>query len=378
MFTRLVEKCEAPPFNYSPSTQTLDDPSRLRFYHEHVYHIGHQLTVLNALQQAVMYNEGMHTLADDFSGKYRRINDLMGRARGLRTMPLVSQMIDKYSRVIVPKPGGSIYAELMEAAGLTYYSYSPNDWTTAIDLDRGVTASDVVKLILDDVEGSLKEIQGESGDVTVNADYRMIVNIMSALGFPTLVVPERRVEEDHLMWEFLQFHNLFEFHDNKGIGTDKHAFYPYAGDAESTIPITFPAGYADDWRDWIGWRANASMYGEPNVGASNMIYGVMQKSPNTWIPSVRVYTQEDGWVTHDGDLDLTDVTGVQAFTWSQPWFVDHVWSAAAIYSEETEEEYFYAQQRGEEYMILHDHLGEGLYLALHKKEYGGFDVPLIH
>jgi hypothetical protein len=381
MFVRLVEKCEAPPFNYTPATQELTDPTTLRFYHEHCLHIGFNLVILNALMQGVYYCEGMNTLADDFSGKYRRINDLLGWARSLVCLPLISNIIDKFARVVVPYPGGPIYAELMEAILLNWGSSDGiTNWSAAIDLDRGVTSSDVVKLLLDDVERSYEEISGESADAEDKADYRLIRNIMTALGFPTMVVPERRIEENAPMWEYLQFYELFAFHDNKGAGTDTVHYHPIAADAESQIHRATPVGYVRDALDFMGIRANAAKASEVEPSGDNVVYGVLGLPMATTYGKKlhRVYTPEDGWFSTIGDLDLTAADSLQDYIWAQPWNTKHIFGAMAISSEDPEEQYFvYGPGRQEEWIQVHDHLAECYRVGLYRKEHGGFDVPEI-
>jgi hypothetical protein len=333
--------------------------------------------------QSVQYNEAMHTLIDDFSGKYRRINDLMNAFRGVRCLPLISQLIDKFCQVVVPYSGGPILAHLMEHYMLNWGTSNPStNWGVAIDLDRGVSSTDVIKLLLDDIEESFEEISGESSDSEDRNDYRLIVNIMAALGFPTAVVPEVRVKEDFPLWSYLQFYDLFCFYDTKGAGQDTAHYHPVAADVDAQIHRAFPAGYACDFRDWIGFWPNASKSTEHEAGADNIVYGIMRPGAVAGDHKLahRVYTSEDGWFSTIGSLDLTAADTLQDYIWSMPWVTKHIFGAMAISSEDPEEEYFIygANKLANECVLVHDHLGEGYYIALQKKEFGGFDVPVIH
>jgi hypothetical protein len=339
------------------------------------------LVQLNALMQAVFYNEGMQTLMDDFSGKFRRINDLITAFRGIRCLPLIGKIIDKFCKVCVPHPGGPIFASLMEHYGLNFGTNSTTNWGVAMDLDRGVTAGDVIKLILDDIELSFEEITGQSSDAGDRADYRLIVNIMAALGFPTAVVPERRLEVDGAMWSEMQFYELFAFFDTKGIGDDTQHFHPVVDSADDVIHRACPSDYTLDFLDFIGFLPSACSVTEDTSG-DYVLYGILNTSPTTPSKLVhRVYTPEDGWFSTVSALDLTAADSLQDYIWSMPWITRHIFGAMAISSEDPEEEYFLygpGMMRNQEWIQQHDHIGEAYYLALHKSEYGGFDIPIIH
>jgi hypothetical protein len=351
---------------------------------EHAFTAAWNLRVLNALMQAVNYNEGMLTLMDDFAGKYRRINDMMNVWRGVRVIPLIDQLLDKFCRVVVPYPGGPIFAQLVEHATLNWGTNNTTNWAVAIDLDRGVTAADVVKLLLDDIEYSFEEITGQSSDADDKADYRLIANILAALGFPTLKLEETRVEENPALWSELQFFERFDFFDTKGVGADTCHYHPLAADAEASIHRACPKDYPLDWRDFIGFMPNAAMFSEVETADDNVLYGIMRASATSGYQVKhlhRVYTPEDGWFSTIGALDLTAADSIQDYIWSMPWITRHIFGAMAISSEEPEEEYFMygpGMDSVKEWIQVHDHLGEGLYIALHRKEFGGFDLPVIH
>jgi hypothetical protein len=379
VFTRLVEKCESPPFNYTPSTQTLNDNTAVRYREEHVLTSVWNLVQLNALMQATQYNEGMNTLVDDFAGKYRRINDLMVAWRGIRTIPLINQIIDKYCRVMVPWPGGPILATLLDHNDLYWGTSDPStDWAAAIDLDRGVTSGDVLKLLLDDIEESYEEVSGQSSDTDYRSDYRLITNIMAALGFGTVQIPERRLEVNYPMWAYQQFHELFIFLDTKGVGADTIHGHPVAADADANIHRTFPAEYALDKLDFCGIWPWAVRDTEDETSTSNVVHGMLRHSPEYGTLLHRVYTQEDGWFSTAGTLDLTAADSLQDYIWSMPWVTRHVFGAMAISSEDPEEEYFsYGVGKLKELIMPMDHMYEGLWIALHSADQG-YDVPMIH
>jgi hypothetical protein len=329
--------------------------------------------------QATPYNEGMHTLMDDFAGKYRRINDLMTAFRGVITLPLIDRIIDKFCKVVVPYPGGPIYATLLSHYELNWGSSAAHDWAVAIDLDRGVTGTDVVKILLDDIEASYEEITGQSADANDKADYRLIDNAMAVLGFGTCKVPEIRVEVDPLYFEYIQFHNLFTFVDDQGVGADTMEGYPVADALSSVIHRSWPDGYTPDYLDFCGILPNAVKASEVGLAADNVIYGVLPVSPYTsgFIPCHRVYTPEDGWFSTAGVLDLTAADTLQDYIWDMPWVTKHIYGSKAIGVQDPEEDYWvYGPSMPFETLMPHDHLGEGLFLAYHKSEYGGFDVPV--
>jgi hypothetical protein len=287
----------------------------------------HNLTVLNCLMQATNYNLGMHTLIDDFAGKYRRINELMGIVRGRRGIELISRLIEKFSPPVVPYPGGPIYAELWSYANLNWYNNQVTDWLVAIDIDRGVTSGDVIKLILDDTLLSLKEIMGESGDTTTDQDYRLIANILAALGFSTVRVPEVRLSSNPAMWEHLQFDELFGFMDNKGAGADTWHYKPVAGSVDAQIHRFHPKGYTTDYLDFIGYLPNAAYATE--VTDNDLVYGCLPLGLNGPgnIQAHRIYTIEDGWFSTWGAMDLTAADTLQDFIWSAPWITKHRYSS---------------------------------------------------
>jgi hypothetical protein len=380
MFEKLLAKVEIPPANYTPATQSLTDTGNLRYEAEHALCSGINLTILRALMQGIFYNEGMNTLMDDFAGKYRRINDLCNAWAGVRVPPFVNMLIDKFARVCVPYAGGPIYTYLLEHYGLNWGTNSATNWGVAIDLDRGVTSDDVVRILLNDIELSYEELMGQSTDADDKADLRLIQNIYGVLGMPTLVIPDRRVEVDPAWWAEMQFYELFCFLDNKGEGTDTAHYHPLAVDAEAQIHRAHPQGYNWDWRDEIGFLPNAAMYSEIEDTDSNVVYGILRKGVSGYVKPVhRVYTPEDGWFSTTGNLDLTAADSLQDYIWMMPWVTKHIFGAMAISSEDPEEQYFmYGPNVDVEWVQPHDHIGENLNLMLHKKEYGGFDVPLIH
>jgi hypothetical protein len=385
MWQRLIEKAESPPFNYTAPTQTLTDNTAVREYFEILFPAAWNLSILHQLMNAVTYNEGMNTLSDDFRGKFRRINDLMVHFRSLRSIPMMDQLLDKFCNVVVPYNGGPIYARLHDLYHQPFTGTNPcTNWAAAIDLDQGVTSADVIKLLLDDIEEAYEELSGQAGDSaseTQRTDYRQIVNIMAALGMPTLALTEKRIKVDPHAFA-LQFVDLFTFVDTKGVGTNKMVGYPVATTADSFIHKAFPVGYAHDWRDFIGFLPNAVLTGEVDVGGDNVIYGILRTGYGPGEASiarrVRVYTAEDGWATFNGEIDVTAADAFQNWAWEQPWFTKHMWSSKVVNSEEDEEDYiFYGPELLTEFDMRHDDLGKGLFRAIHDKAFGGFDVPVI-
>jgi hypothetical protein len=387
MFNRLIEKCELPPYNYTPSTQELT--SSLNFYKRfnQTLYGAWNLKILNQLRQLVMVNEGMYTLYDDFAGKYRRISELIDLYRSIRVFPLIDRILDKYCNVLQPYPGGPIYAQLLDAPrDSDFAGTNPcTQWTVAIDLDRGVTSADVVKKLLDDIQSVWYEMMGQSVNADFNTDQRLISNIMGALGFPTLKLELGDVRVDPLMFSMLQFHGLFCFDDNQGAGADTQILYPVWSDVDDTAHLTWPAGYHFDDLDFMGILPYAGNALEQAISGQDVAcWGVI--SPGLWldldgdaqvVKAHRVHTIEDGWTSTLGNVDMSAADTVQDYIWKYPWISRHMYGPTAVGVQESEELYwYYGPEQFQEYDVRLDDFAIGYYVALHRKEYGGFDVPV--
>jgi hypothetical protein len=384
MWLRLLEKAESPPFNYTAPTQTLNDDTAVREYFEMILGASWNLSILHQLMNLVTYNEGMNTLSDDFRGKFRRINDLMVHMRSVRSIPLIDHLLDKFCHVVLPYNGGPVYAIIHDLYEMPWTGTNPaTNWGTAIDLDRGVTASDVVALMLDDIEEAYEELTGQAGDSAAEvqrADFRQIVNILAALGMPTLALSEKREVVDPELFIELQFTELFHFYHSETADTHDIG-YPVAADAEAMIHRAFPSGYSYDWRDFISFLPSAVKDGETAAhGDDNIIYGIMCKcsSRTNFTRQHRIYTAEDGWFSKSSSMDLADVDIVQDYVWSVPWLSRHIYGSKAIAHEDPEEDFWlYGPGMYREFDQRHDDLGKGLFRAIHESQYGGFDVPVI-
>jgi hypothetical protein len=384
MWERLREKAEIPPFNYTAPTATLTDYKAVYEREEIIFPHAWNLSMLQQMMNAVTYNEGMSTLTDDFRGKYRRISDLMEHYRSLLTIDLTNMLLDKFCHLVTPYEGGPLYAMLFDTYSQPWTGSNPaTNWTTAIDLDRGVTDSDVVKILLDDIEEAWEEVSGQAGDSSAESqrtDYRQIRNLMAALGFPSLKLPERRALNDPGLWAELQFCELFQFYHNEDL--DKHDIaFPVFDDVDKVIHRAFPVGYKYDWRDFIGFLPYAVKDGETEDHQSdNVVFGMVHRGPahNAMYRTHRIYTAEDEWFTTEGALDLADADGLQAYIWSMPWVSKHIYSSKAIAHEEAEEDYWlYGPGQYEEFDMRADNIGRNLFRVIHDKQFGGYDVPII-
>jgi hypothetical protein len=382
LFSQLLRKAERPPHNYtSPNTTLADATNHPLIYHEIQFAAAWNWRMLDQLRNACEHNEGMQTLSDDFHGKFRRHNDLGNDLRTLYAPPFIDMLLDKFCNLVVPYEGGPVFGILLDLSAEEFHG-TPGltNWTAAIDLDRGVTSGDVVKLILDDIELAVAELRRESSDADFNSDVRILENMYAALGIPNLKLPESRMRVDPGLWTELQFCELFTFEDTQGAGTDKDIGYPVCSTLDGQIHRAFPKSYTPDWRDFVGFLPSAVKVGETDEGGDNVIYGILTPGglPGDFFRLHRVYTAEDGWFSTQSAVDMSAADSVQDAIWKYPWVTKHIWGSKCVGVQDPEEDYFiYGPGEFVEFDMRHDDLAKGLFRMIHQQEFGGFDVPIV-
>jgi hypothetical protein len=358
------------------------------------------IRVLWALYHGTMVNEGLKSMIPAFAGKRSRLQRILELSNTLIYPQEFDALIDYWSTVFSPYPGGPITVNLFDVA-----QYARNDGAGLLDPATGMhewtappdwTSSADIGYLLDDLEKILGLLTRYTSDTdNINTDLRLIHSLYSMMGFPTPQTGVKGITIDPAKFQEQYRRYGYYFADTKGAGTDTHVFWPDCrGDLDNLLNI-YLEGHPFDILDMIGakgiyaWDADDDDTPGYSALANDLSgYGLVGRSQwesanlgGLGLPYFSWYTREDGWVTNKSGsvgsyaLDLTAAAGLQKAFWAIPWITVHPDGWRIIASEEAEEAYRFGfdERSGGNVQIPFDHFGQ----AYRKWIYAAYKIPYI-
>jgi len=309
------------------------------------------IRVVNALATACLVNEGMRTMLTGFADTYDEIKRLLQYSNELMYSEKLDEIINWHSQIYTPYTGGPLVFALMDFEEIGELAPSAGAFTAWADQPDFNVAADVAA-VLSDIKVALDMILQRDMAANPASDELNLLSIYSMLGMhtPQTPAPLLKVDPERWIWDFEM--GACHMVDDKGAGVDTHVYWPdMNGSAQTLINLNLPiVPSPDDWLFWIGAKCPYAFEADDDANpgytaasadftALGMVVRQSQEVNQYLRPDFKVYTREDGWANLSGNLDFTDVSGVQAYIWSRPWLSQHPDAWRFIMSEEAEEIY---------------------------------------
>ena len=335
------------------------------------------IRVLHAMLSALLVNEGTRSMLPGFVDTQERILRLLELSNTLMYPSGLDAIIDYWSQIYMPYAGGPIvinYFDFQNLLATVTTSGTIHNWAATLPdltdpLDIGYMLND-----LDLVANMLLNYDLTAG--TDAADVRLLVSLMSMMGFPTPATPSPLLKIDPVRFiEQLQI-DAFCFEDTKGAGANTFLGWPdMAGSPQTMINLNFMGlTMSPDDIYWIGGKGLYAFEFDDDAtpgytAATNDISALGMVAPcrpdaNGYIrQDTGIFTREDGWAAGPTAVDFTLAAGVQSWVWALPWITMHPEAWRAIMSEEAEETY-HINLRGPGFQVFVDVFGQA-----HRKWY---------
>lgn len=339
---------------YRSQDVALTDPLNVNYRDNLIVSLKINLRVLWALYHCMMYNEATKALIPGLSNKRRQLAELLEWSNKLIYPSALDALIDYWSAVFVPYPGGpvcysifdlffpwsSVIAPAVGAFTATYTLGAPPNLATSAGAQK----------VIDDCRLALTMVDQYNLAVATDAtDFRLITSLYKMMGFPSPQTGVKGLSVSLKHWVDQFMANAFYFVDTKGAGTDTFVCDPdIMGSMDILIELIDLQVPPDDL-DWIGGKGayafdlqDSSTEGYCAMTEKVLSLGcVLDMSGSAIFPRHvwKIFTQEDGFSYPSSSADMTEVGDVQGFLWSLPLVTLHPQSWTAIRSEESEENY---------------------------------------
>jgi hypothetical protein len=380
---------------YKSTESSLTTPLNVVYRDSLILAIKINIRVLWAMYHALFVNMGMRSMQQAFGGTRSRMQRILEASNTLIYPQEFDPIIDYWSEIYSPYPGGPIVVNLFNLnqwvgynAGTLRGSSNPTNWVAVPDWDASTNAT--VASLCHDLENALNVLlRYQTNDSDTADDLRYIQSLYSMMGFPTpqtgvkgLGVNPAKFQEQFQRYGYL-------FYDTKGAGTDTYVYWPDAMGSVDTLLDVEMGGFPFDTLDMIGakgiyaWDADDDATECYTPVANDLLaYGMVGLTQwvasglgNVQSPIIDIYTEEDGWQSLSINVDYTAAAGLQEHLWKLPWLTVHPQGWRVIMSEEAEESMRtgFSVVGGTKVQIPFDHFGQ----AFRKWVYQTYKIPYV-
>jgi hypothetical protein len=349
LYANLVHMGEAKlGYRHTPYALTTD-ATQIRFMVEHYVTAVANVRALWAVLHSATYNGALQSCRDTLK-TYRSRLDYQHRVLSSVPMPdMFRELAVMRGTPVIPYAGGPVFINTYSHEDLDYAAtYTPHDWSS--DSHKGPTPADATDLgnFLDDIDGSILELTGQTGNALTDADVRDILALFQMMGIGKGLPELGTISESAQMYDEYLSRNAGIYFDTSGLGADTFCFWPVLKNSAATLMTDIPRRGKGAPNDWILsgqcnlWAAGGNTTTLVDQAESDDIvfWGHFAPVSLAYNFAGYVYTVEDGWEYVFIHHDMSAANELQGIIGGHPWASRHQFFDIMVAEQVSEEHRF--------------------------------------